>query len=128
MIFTMLLYLLRLPKTPAVRNPRHKERVYSISVNGSPIAAGNEDIIINVPIGNGEVSAQLAGSDFKTFKYHIVFYQQCQHQKTRLLYNHISIRSIFSLSSLCSICICFCSGLLCLFILQQLTTLWCRLL
>lgn len=61
MIFTMLLHLLRLPKTPAVRNPRHKERVYSISVNGSPIAAGNEDIIINVPIGNGEVSAQLAG-------------------------------------------------------------------
>uniref|UniRef100_A0A3B4VD40 Cell division cycle associated 8 n=1 Tax=Seriola dumerili TaxID=41447 RepID=A0A3B4VD40_SERDU len=51
----------RLPKTPAVRVPRHKERVYSISVNGSPIAAGNEDIVINVPIGNGEVSAQLAG-------------------------------------------------------------------
>ncbi|KAM8766987.1 borealin [Acanthopagrus schlegelii] len=51
----------RLPKTPAVRNPRHKERVYSISVNGSPIAAGNEDIIINVPIGNGE-SVQLLAS------------------------------------------------------------------
>lgn len=47
---------LRLPQTPAVRVPRHKERVYSISVNGSPIAAGNEDIVINVPIGNGEVS------------------------------------------------------------------------
>ncbi|XP_004548986.1 borealin [Maylandia zebra] len=44
----------RLPKTPAVRVPRHKERVYSISVNGSPIAAGNEDIVINVPVGNGE--------------------------------------------------------------------------
>ena len=40
-----------------MRNPHHKERVYSISVNGSPIAAGNnEDIVINVPIGNGEVS------------------------------------------------------------------------
>ncbi|XP_010732370.2 borealin [Larimichthys crocea] len=51
----------RLPKTPAVRVPRHKERVYSISVNGSPIAAGNEDIVINVPIGNGE-SVQLLGS------------------------------------------------------------------
>lgn len=51
-------YFLRLPKTPAVRVPRHKERVYSISVNGSPIAAGNEDVVINVPIGNGEVSAQ----------------------------------------------------------------------
>ncbi len=55
------LCVLRLPKTPAVRVPRHKERVYSISVNGSPIAAGNEDIVINVPIGNGEVSVQLAG-------------------------------------------------------------------
>lgn len=50
---------LRLPKTPAVRVPRHKERVYSISVNGSPIAAGNEDIVISVPVGNGEVSAHL---------------------------------------------------------------------
>ncbi|KAF3834125.1 hypothetical protein F7725_025329 [Dissostichus mawsoni] len=45
-------------KTPAVRNPHHKERVYSISVNGSPIAAGNnEDIVINVPIGNGEMDS-----------------------------------------------------------------------
>ncbi|KAI9518115.1 hypothetical protein NQZ68_040236 [Dissostichus eleginoides] len=45
----------RLPKTPAVRNPHHKERVYSFSVNGSPIAAGNnEEIVINVPTGNGE--------------------------------------------------------------------------
>ncbi|XP_038580951.1 borealin [Micropterus salmoides] len=51
----------RLPKTPAVRVPRHKERVYSISVNGSPIAAGNEDVVINVPIGNGE-SIQLLAS------------------------------------------------------------------
>lgn len=51
----------RLPKTPAVRVPRHKERVYSISVNGSPIAAGSDDIVINVPIGNGE-SIQLLAS------------------------------------------------------------------
>ncbi|XP_034062140.1 borealin-like [Gymnodraco acuticeps] len=52
----------RLPKTPAVRNPYHKERVYSISVNGSPIAEGNnKDIVINVPIGNGE-SVQLLAS------------------------------------------------------------------
>ncbi|XP_074542855.1 borealin [Halichoeres trimaculatus] len=50
----------RLPKTPALRVPRHKERVYSISVNGSPIAAGNEDIVINVPIGNGECVQLLA--------------------------------------------------------------------
>ncbi|XP_029299108.1 borealin isoform X2 [Cottoperca gobio] len=55
----------RLPKTPAVRIPRHKERVYSISVNGSPIAAGNEDIVINVPIGNGE-SVQLFASQMDT--------------------------------------------------------------
>ncbi|KAK5854826.1 hypothetical protein PBY51_004984 [Eleginops maclovinus] len=52
----------RLPKTPAMRNPHHKERVYSISVNGSPIAAGNEDIVINIPIGNGE-SVQLLASE-----------------------------------------------------------------
>lgn len=51
----------RLPKTPAVRVPRHKERVYSISVNGSPIAGGNEDIIINIPSGNGEVSVRRGG-------------------------------------------------------------------
>lgn len=53
-----MLHLLRLPKTPAVRVPRHKERVYSISVNGSPIAAGNDDIVINIPSSSGEVSAQ----------------------------------------------------------------------
>lgn len=55
----------RLPKTPAVRVPRHKERVYSISVNGSPISGGNEDIVINVPIGNGE-SIQLLASQMDT--------------------------------------------------------------
>ncbi|XP_019738838.1 borealin [Hippocampus comes] len=51
----------RLPKTPAVRVPRHKERVFSISVNGSPISADNEEIVINVPVGNGE-SIQLLAS------------------------------------------------------------------
>ncbi|XP_017309973.1 borealin [Ictalurus punctatus] len=50
----------RLPKTPAVRVPRHREKVYSISVNGSPIAGGTEDIIINVPLGNGECIQLLA--------------------------------------------------------------------
>ncbi|XP_010898556.1 borealin [Esox lucius] len=50
----------RLPKTPAVRIPRHKERVYSISVNGSPIAGGSDDVIINVPVGNGECIQLLA--------------------------------------------------------------------
>ncbi|MBN3297706.1 borealin [Amia ocellicauda] len=55
----------RLPKTPAVRNPRHKERVYSISVNGSPIAGVSNDILINVPLGNGE-SIQLLASEMES--------------------------------------------------------------
>ncbi|XP_041758942.1 borealin [Coregonus clupeaformis] len=50
----------RLPKTPAVRIPRHKERVYSISVNGSPISGCSNDIAINVPVGNGECIQLLA--------------------------------------------------------------------
>lgn len=50
----------RLPKTPAVRIPRHKERVYSISVNGSPVAPTTEDVVISVPIGNGECIQLLA--------------------------------------------------------------------
>ncbi|KAF7667260.1 hypothetical protein LDENG_00069890 [Lucifuga dentata] len=54
-----------LPKTPAVRVPRHKERVYSISVNGSPIAGDSDDIVINVPIGNGE-SMQLLASQMES--------------------------------------------------------------
>ncbi|XP_021417697.1 borealin isoform X1 [Oncorhynchus mykiss] len=54
-----------LPKTPATRIPRHKERVYSISVNGSPISEGGNDIVINVPVGNG-VSIQLLASQMDT--------------------------------------------------------------
>ncbi|KAJ8384982.1 hypothetical protein AAFF_G00196480 [Aldrovandia affinis] len=50
----------RLPKTPAVRVPRHKEKVYSISVNGSPIAGGSNDIILNIPAGNGQCIQLLA--------------------------------------------------------------------
>ncbi|XP_072532404.1 borealin [Salminus brasiliensis] len=50
----------RLPKTPAVRVPRHREKVYSISVNGSPIAGCSEDIVINVPLGSGECIQLLA--------------------------------------------------------------------
>lgn len=52
----------RLPQTSTLRVPRHKERVYSISVNGSPIAAGNEDIVINIPSSNGEVSVWRDGA------------------------------------------------------------------
>ncbi|XP_059899534.1 borealin-like isoform X2 [Gadus macrocephalus] len=55
----------RLPETPAVRVPRQKERVYSISVNGSPIQSSTKDIIINVPIGNGE-SIQLLASQMNS--------------------------------------------------------------
>ncbi|XP_031645148.1 borealin-like isoform X2 [Oncorhynchus kisutch] len=54
-----------LPKTLATRIPRHKERVYSISVNGSPISEGSNDIVINVPVGNG-VSIQLLASQMDT--------------------------------------------------------------
>ncbi|XP_013888938.1 borealin [Austrofundulus limnaeus] len=50
-----------LPKTPAVRVPRHKEQIYSISVNGSPVAAGSEDVVLHVPMGNGQ-SLQLLAS------------------------------------------------------------------
>uniref|UniRef100_A0A674CBR9 Cell division cycle associated 8 n=1 Tax=Salmo trutta TaxID=8032 RepID=A0A674CBR9_SALTR len=54
-----------LPKTPVTRIPRHKERVYSISVNGSPISEGGNDIVINVPVGNG-ASIQLLASQMDT--------------------------------------------------------------
>lgn len=50
----------RLPTT-AVRAPRHKESVYSMSVNGSPISAANDDIVISLPSRNGE-SLQLLAS------------------------------------------------------------------
>ncbi|XP_051520537.1 borealin isoform X2 [Myxocyprinus asiaticus] len=50
----------RLPKTPAVRLAQHKEKVYSMSVNGSPIAGSAEDIVISVPLGNGECIQLLA--------------------------------------------------------------------
>ncbi|XP_030203658.1 borealin isoform X2 [Gadus morhua] len=55
----------RPPETPGVRVPRQKERVYSISVNGSPIQSSTKDIIINVPIGNGE-SIQLLASQMNS--------------------------------------------------------------
>ncbi|XP_037548861.1 borealin [Nematolebias whitei] len=54
----------RLPITPA-RVPRHQERVFSISVNGSPVAVGREDVVLSVPVGNGE-SMQLLSSQMDT--------------------------------------------------------------
>nr|XP_057902493.1 borealin [Doryrhamphus excisus] len=57
----------RLPKTPAVRVPRHKERVYSISVNGSPVMAANHEVVVNIPLGNGEsmplMASQISSMD-----------------------------------------------------------------
>lgn len=50
----------RLPKTPAVRLPKHKEKVYSMSVNGSPISGSADSIVISVPLGNGECIQLLA--------------------------------------------------------------------
>ncbi|XP_041090027.1 borealin isoform X2 [Polyodon spathula] len=76
----------RLPKTPAVRNPRHRERVYSISVNGSPIA-GNNDLLINIPIGNGEsmqiLASEMNETDLSQFDEHAV-------QKIKLLLSRLS--------------------------------------
>uniref|UniRef100_A0A8C2IGJ3 Cell division cycle associated 8 n=1 Tax=Cyprinus carpio TaxID=7962 RepID=A0A8C2IGJ3_CYPCA len=50
----------RLPKTPALRLAHHREKVYSMSVNGSPIIGSGEDIVISVPLGNGECIQLLA--------------------------------------------------------------------
>ncbi|TRY53651.1 hypothetical protein DNTS_008652 [Danionella cerebrum] len=50
----------RLPKTPALRVAHHREKVFSMSVNGSPISAGGDDIVISVPLGNGECIQLLA--------------------------------------------------------------------
>uniref|UniRef100_A0A8C6JBB6 Borealin n=1 Tax=Melopsittacus undulatus TaxID=13146 RepID=A0A8C6JBB6_MELUD len=48
-------------KTPGLRAPVSHERVYTVSANGSPLAAIN-DIFITVPVGGGE-SVGLAASD-----------------------------------------------------------------
>ncbi|KAM9737731.1 borealin [Menidia menidia] len=77
----------RLPKTPALRVPRHQERVYSISVNGSPIGAGAEDIVINVPVGNGE-SVQLLGSQMDSVD--LTLLDQTALRSLRLLQNRLT--------------------------------------
>ncbi|KAM4724779.1 borealin isoform 2-T2 [Anableps anableps] len=76
----------RLPKTPAVRVPRHKERVFSMSVNGSPIAAGS-DIIINVPVGNGE-SIQLLASEMDSVDLNLL--DETALKSIRLLKNRLT--------------------------------------
>lgn len=77
----------RLPKTPAVRVPRHQERVYSISVNGSPIAAGSEDIVLNVPVGNGE-SVQLLASQMDSVDLNLL--DETALRSIRLLKNRLT--------------------------------------
>ncbi|XP_015270510.1 PREDICTED: borealin isoform X2 [Gekko japonicus] len=47
-------------KTPGLRAPAAQERVFSISVNGSPLAA-TDDVFITVPGGGGETICLRAG-------------------------------------------------------------------
>uniref|UniRef100_H3C6F5 Cell division cycle associated 8 n=1 Tax=Tetraodon nigroviridis TaxID=99883 RepID=H3C6F5_TETNG len=77
----------RLPQSSTVRVPRHKERVYSISVNGSPIAAGDEDVVINIPSGNGE-SLQLLASQIN--RVDLSQLDQTAVRSIRLLQNQLS--------------------------------------
>lgn len=54
-IFTEIFSLYRVFKTPGLRTPAARERIYNISVNGSPLADSKE-IFLTVPVGGGEVS------------------------------------------------------------------------
>lgn len=47
--------LYRVFKTPGLRTPAARERIYNISVNGSPLA-DTKEIFLTVPVGGGEVS------------------------------------------------------------------------
>ncbi|XP_072466106.1 borealin [Notamacropus eugenii] len=53
----------RIFKTPGLRTPAARERIYSISVNGSPLADSNE-VFLTVPMGDGE-SMHLLASDLQ---------------------------------------------------------------
>ncbi|EPQ09218.1 Borealin [Myotis brandtii] len=50
-------------KTPGLRTPAARERIYNVSVNGSPLADSKE-IFLTVPVGGGE-SMRLLASDLK---------------------------------------------------------------
>lgn len=50
----------RVFKTPGLRTPAARERVYNISANGSPLADSRE-IFLTVPVGGGEVSVSQGG-------------------------------------------------------------------
>lgn len=54
-IFTEIFPLYRVFKTPGLRTPAARERIYNVSVNGSPLADSKE-IFLTVPVGGGEVS------------------------------------------------------------------------
>ncbi|XP_006886526.1 PREDICTED: borealin [Elephantulus edwardii] len=53
----------RVFKTPGLRTPAARERIYNISVNGSPLA-DNKEIFLTVPVGGGE-SMRLPASDLR---------------------------------------------------------------
>ncbi|XP_027720394.1 borealin [Vombatus ursinus] len=53
----------RIFKTPGLRTPAARERIYNISVNGSPLADSNE-VFLTVPVGGGE-SMRLLASDLQ---------------------------------------------------------------
>lgn len=53
----------RVFKTPGLRTPAARERIYNVSVNGSPLADSKE-VFLTVPVGGGE-SMRLLASDLR---------------------------------------------------------------
>ncbi|XP_045880840.1 borealin [Meles meles] len=53
----------RVFKTPGLRTPAARERIYNVSMNGSPLADSRE-IFLTVPVGGGE-SMRLLASDLQ---------------------------------------------------------------
>ncbi|XP_037673523.1 borealin [Choloepus didactylus] len=53
----------RVFKTPGLRTPAARERIYNISMNGSPLA-NSKEIFLTVPVGGGE-SVRLLASDLQ---------------------------------------------------------------
>ncbi|XP_047582404.1 borealin [Lutra lutra] len=53
----------RVFKTPGLRTPAARERIYNVSVNGSPLADSRE-VFLTVPVGGGE-SMRLLASDLQ---------------------------------------------------------------
>lgn len=59
-ILTEIFPLHRVFKTPGLRTPAARERIYNVSVNGSPLADSRE-VFLTVPVGGGEVSVSQGG-------------------------------------------------------------------